>query len=94
MVKPQVGQLVTSTAGRDAGAAYIVLRYLDDTYVLVVDGDKRPMANAKRKNLRHLELHNRVAVQLQSRLRSGESVADAQVQTALRELTTKSEEVD
>lgn len=85
-MKPQVGQLVTSTAGRDAGRSYLILQCVDSVYVLVTDGDKRPVANPKKKNIRHLELHAEVAVDLQSRLLSGGSVTDAEVRSALEQL--------
>ena len=91
LVKPQVGQLVMSTAGRDTGCNYIVLRCLDDRYVLVVDGDKRVVAKPKKKNVQHLQVSEHTDRDLQARLLSGEEVSDDQVREVLERLTTSSE---
>jgi len=53
---PQVGQLVISRAGRDAGRAMVVVSVCDGRHVLVADGRRRPGARPKRKNVRHLSL--------------------------------------
>lgn len=51
---PQVGQLVISRAGRDAGRPMVVVAVCDTRHVLVVDGRLRPGTRPKRKNVRHL----------------------------------------
>lgn len=90
----ELGQLVRSIAGRDAGRWYLVLQRLDDTYVLVSDGEKRSVVNPKKKNIRHLALDAEVAKELQTRLERGEQVSDDEVRAALEELRSRSEEVD
>ena len=63
---PSVGQLVLSRAGRDRGAALVVLAVVDARHVLCSDGALRPEARPKRKNVRHLAattaIHPGVAV--------------------------------
>jgi len=90
----ELGQLVRSIAGRDAGRWYLVLQRLDDTYVLVSDGEKQSVVNPKKKNIRHLALDAEVAKELQTRLERGEQVSDDEVRAALEELRSRSEEVD
>ncbi len=51
---PTVGQLVYSCAGRDRNRPFVVVGVCDDRHVLVVDGEVRPAARPKRKNVRHL----------------------------------------
>ena len=76
--KPQVGQIALSTAGRDAGTKYLVIRVLDDRYVEVVDGRKRAWNRPKRKNVRHLRLVSMVDSELQASLEEGLPLRSAQ----------------
>lgn len=52
---PSLGQLVISRAGRDCGRPMVVVRADGARFVWVSDGDLRPVARAKRKNVRHVE---------------------------------------
>ena len=49
-----VGSVVISKHGHDRGAYYVIARVADDKFVLVVNGENRPLCNPKRKNIRHL----------------------------------------
>lgn len=53
------GQLVRSRAGRDRGKHYLVIQVLDDRYVLLVDGKRRPLDTPKKKNIIHLQRYRR-----------------------------------
>ncbi len=53
------GQLVRSRAGRDKGKHYLVLEFLNDRNVLLVDGGTRPLDKPKKKNIAHLQRYNR-----------------------------------
>lgn len=61
MVDLKPGQLVRSLAGRDKGKHYLVLRELDQKYVLLVDGRRRPVVRPKKKNKAHLQHYERRA---------------------------------
>lgn len=52
----QPGRIVISRAGRDKGSAAVITERLDLHHVLVADGDRRPVAKPKRKNIRHLAM--------------------------------------
>lgn len=56
----QVGQLVTSRQGRDLGRRYVVVQFYDDSFVGVADGLVRRVSRPKRKNIRHLVIHQAV----------------------------------
>lgn len=86
------GRLVTSIAGRDRGQPYLVCAVTEDGMALVVDGDKRSVHRPKRKNPRHLELHDAADEALGSKWEQGEAVKDAEVRAALTTLTTKLKE--
>jgi len=55
------GQLVRSKAGRDKGKHYLVLKVIDQTRVLLVDGGDRPIKRPKKKNMAHLQPYHKRA---------------------------------
>ena len=65
------GQLVRSTAGRDAGKHYLVLKHLDQSRVLLVNGRSRPLSSPKKKNPFHLQSYDRRA-DIEQKLLAGE----------------------
>lgn len=54
----EVGQVVRSIAGRDMGRLFIILSIIDDSYVTIVDGKYRKLANPKKKKMKHLCIYN------------------------------------
>lgn len=72
---PELGQMVYSRAGRDAGAAMLVVGLCDGRHVLVADGGLRRASRPKRKNVRHLA----VADGFHPGLRMGHPVGDAEL---------------
>ena len=48
------GFFVISKDGHDKGQFYLVKAVVDDKFVLVVNGENRPLGSPKRKNIRHL----------------------------------------
>ncbi|MBT9258983.1 MAG: KOW domain-containing RNA-binding protein [Clostridiales bacterium] len=50
------GSIVRSRQGRDAGTFYVTLARLDERYLLLTDGRKRPVRRPKKKNIRHVEV--------------------------------------
>ena len=57
MIHP--GEIVISKAGRDKRRSLIVLKQMDEHYVLLVDGDLRPLEKPKKKKIIHLQRTNR-----------------------------------
>src|SRR5690625_1159521 len=51
---PQIGQIVYATQGRDKDQYAVIIRILDDRYVLLADGHKRKYDRPKKKNIRHI----------------------------------------
>ena len=72
---PELGQMVYSRAGRDAGSALLVVGVCDGRHVLVADGSLRRASRPKRKNVRHLT----VAEGFHAGLRLGHPVGDAEM---------------
>ena len=48
------GEIVRSRAGRDRGRAFVILKQLDEEYVLLVDGRLRTLERPKKKKRKHL----------------------------------------
>jgi large subunit ribosomal protein L14e len=59
------GQIVLIKNGRDAGEYGIIIRLIDERFVLIADGAKRKFDNPRRKNIRHLELTDYVSPEIQ-----------------------------
>jgi hypothetical protein len=76
------GRLATSRSGRDAGTRYLVIGMEGPTMVLVADGRGRPIAHAKRKNLKHLEFGAVVPV-LADKLAAGRPITDEEIRAAI-----------
>ncbi|MDE6551116.1 MAG: KOW domain-containing RNA-binding protein [Clostridia bacterium] len=56
---PDIGDIVVSTAGHDAGDALAVIAVVSNTYVLLADGIKRTADNPKLKKIKHIRLIGR-----------------------------------
>ena len=52
---PQLGQIVRITRGRETGRFAIVIKHINDRFVLLADGDKRKYDRPKKKNIHHFE---------------------------------------
>ncbi|NPV71796.1 MAG: RNA-binding protein [Firmicutes bacterium] len=78
----RIGQVVTSKAGRDAGRSFVVLK-IEETRVVLADGDVRKVENAKRKNVRHLIPHEFVSESIQSRIGRGDRVTNAELRRTI-----------
>ena len=48
------GRVVLSTQGRDEGRYFIVLKVIDDSFVLMADGLTRKLDHPKKKKVKHL----------------------------------------
>lgn len=53
-----IGRLVYSKAGRDKGKPYIIVKVLDEKYVLLSDGCLRTLERPKMKKLMHVNVTN------------------------------------
>jgi len=49
------GMIVMSRSGHDRGRLYVVIEAEKENYLLLSDGKKRTLINAKRKNVKHVQ---------------------------------------
>lgn len=79
----KVGQLVCSKRGRDRGKFFLVAEVVDDTFVYLVDGDKRRLENPKRKNIKHLRIFPLVAEDPAGRWEAGQQVGNTEIRKVI-----------
>ncbi|MGO1580355.1 MAG: KOW domain-containing protein [Peptoniphilaceae bacterium] len=53
----KVGLVVKSMAGRDAGEVFLINKVIDESFVYIVNGKTRKLANPKKKKIKHLALY-------------------------------------
>ena len=78
------GMMARSKAGHDKGCLYLILR-VEDEYVYLTDGRRRPMAKPKKKKYRHIQI-----IKLMPENWNSEAVSDDYIRRALREYETES----
>lgn len=55
MHKTKIGMLAKSMSGHDKDNIYVILN-IDETYVYLVDGERRTFDRPKRKNKKHIQI--------------------------------------
>jgi len=78
-----LGQVVYSKAGRDKGRKFIIVEIIDESYVMISDGDLRKIENAKRKKLKHLDVTGEVVLPLKEKLESKARVSNSDIRKAI-----------
>ena len=86
---PDVGMVVMSRAGRDAGRYFVVLQKLDENYVWIVDGDIHKIDHPKKKKIKHLDPKPVTLPQIKLKLAEGQSVYDFEIRMELEALGYK-----
>jgi len=83
------GSLVYSLAGRDAGEYYLVTSILEPNFVLVTNGQTRPLSRPKKKNIRHLLGRGQCDANLAAKI-CGRQVRDEEITRVVNELSGQS----
>ncbi len=76
------GHIVISSAGRDAGHAYVVLGWYKPQTLLVADGRIRKVISPKKKNVKHVKRHS-IANDVAEALTGGLKPTDEELRQAL-----------
>jgi large subunit ribosomal protein L14e len=82
-VKPAIGQIVKILRGRDLNKYAVIIRIIDDKYVMIADGDKRKFDQPKKKNMMHLQFHNRISPEVVESIRESGRVTNGKLRFAL-----------
>ncbi len=78
-----LGQVVYSKAGRDSKRKFIILSIIDESYVLISDGDLRRIEKPKKKKIKHLELTGNIPETIAQKLSTGQKVGNSDIRKAL-----------
>lgn len=84
----QKGQVVKSKAGRDKSRVFVIVDIIDDSFVLIADGDLRKLSSPKKKKIKHLVIYNTVLEEFANMLKSNEKINDATVRKLLEPFLT------
>lgn len=79
----EIGRVVYSRAGRDAGSHYVIVKVLDDTYVAIANGCLRKVDNPKKKKIKHVLARPEVFSSIAQKLTTGKVVFDSEVRSCL-----------
>ena len=79
------GSIVLSKAGRDQGKYFVVLKVMENGYVLIADGDIRKVDNPKLKKCKHLENTGKTSERICEKLASGVRVTNPDLLKAIAE---------
>lgn len=82
----ELGQYVVSMAGRDSGRPFIVIKIVDDNFLMIVDGDLRKVDNPKLKKIKHLKVIDDVSLIIKDKIEKGENISNALVRREIDKL--------
>lgn len=82
----QIGQLVKTKSGRDQGRLFLVLDIIDESFVLLVDGDLRKIQSPKKKKVKHIAKINMISYDLVAELEAGRSITDEWIRREIDKL--------
>ncbi|MBM7601766.1 ribosomal protein L14E/L6E/L27E [Virgibacillus halotolerans] len=80
---PRVGQVVRIRQGREAGQFAVVIRMIDERFVLLADGEKRKYDRPKKKNVNHIEVMDFISPEVQSSLLETGRVTNGKLRFAI-----------
>jgi len=83
---PVIGRVAYSKAGRDKGRLFIVIGVINEDFVLISDGDLRPVEKPKKKRIKHLKYTDLVAENIVEILKNGRKLINADIQKTLNEM--------
>ncbi|WJH36433.1 KOW domain-containing RNA-binding protein [Paenibacillus aurantius] len=81
--KPQLGQIVKITRGRDNNKYAVIIGVLDSRFLLIADGDKRKFDQPKKKNILHLQLQDAISMEVVDSLKETGRVTNGKLRFAI-----------
>ena len=83
-----IADVVISTAGRDAGDLFYVIK-TDDIYLLLVNGKDRTIDKPKKKKRKHARKVLRSETRIAGKLKAGDKVLNSELRRDLAYLSQK-----
>lgn len=88
-----LARVVISKSGRDQGRMFVVVKVVNERFVMIVDGDLRKIENPKMKNVRHLQMTNFKADDVAAYLARGELPANHIIKKNLKRIQEARDQV-
>jgi len=85
-VNPVIGRVAFSKAGRDKGRLLVVIKILDEDFVMAADGELRTLEKPKKKRIKHLQYTDFVVENIAVKIENGEKVLNSELREAIREI--------
>lgn len=82
----QIGRLVCSMQGRDSGRYYLMVGSVNETRILLADGEARKVENPKIKNVKHLKFYDMIAGEVSDKSINGKRITNADIRKELKSL--------
>ena len=79
-----IGRVVLSKQGRDAGRFFVILQVVDDDFVFMADGLTRKLDHPKKKKVKHLR-PKPVRMDTLEQLRANHTLLDSSLRSFLKE---------
>ena len=79
-----IGKVVLSKAGRDINHLYVVVRQIDNDYVLLANGDTKSIDMPKKKKIKHLIILEDIDKELLSSIKSCDKSTDLKIKRFLK----------
>ena len=79
-----IGKVVLSKAGRDINHLYVVVRQIDNDYVLLANGDTKSIDMPKQKKIKHLIILENIDEELLSLIKSCDKSTDLKIKRFLK----------
>ena len=79
-----LGRVAQSTAGRDAGKLFVIIKVLDEKYVLISDGKLRTEEKPKKKKVKHLFFYDSVSEDIRNLILENKQVSNSMIRKFLQ----------
>lgn len=79
-----IGKVVISKAGRDKKHLYVIIRQIDENYVLLCNGSTKCIEKPKKKKIKHLSILENVDDELVSLIKSCDKSTDLKIKRFLK----------
>jgi ribosomal protein L14E/L6E/L27E len=79
-----IGKVVLSKAGRDKDHLYVIVRQIDDNYVLLANGDAKLIEVPKKKKIKHLSILEDINDELLSSIQSCDKSTNLKIKRFLK----------
>ncbi|SFC81998.1 KOW domain-containing RNA-binding protein [Clostridium uliginosum] len=79
-----IGKIVLSKAGRDIDHLYVIVRQIDNNYVLLSNGNTKIMNMPKKKKLKHLSILENIDEDIVSSIKLCDKSTDLKIKRFLK----------